>query len=220
MYTIQTLLTSSISCVGTKLIRGQMKLIKILFTRCSWSHHCAHMIEQGRDLYLSWTMVWSTDTGLGSQNVFTSFVNPSTVVDLFFHPSTSLQASSYSNWKGWMLNRFSREVFKTHNAFFAGAYLSVVWRVEQIVCLVLQLLDVQLPSLFSADEVRRVISPAHWEQTLLLLRSLECLSSLRVSLQPAPGRIKVWSLEIIFFFTILLPTVLLTKNILSYWKLF
>ena len=88
-----------------------MKLIKILFTRCSWSHHCAHMIEQGRDLYLSWTMVWSTDTGLGSQNVFTSFVNPSTVVDLFFHPSTSLQASSYSNWKGWILNRYSSKCF-------------------------------------------------------------------------------------------------------------
>ena len=111
-------------------------------------------------------------------------------------------------------------VFYAHNAFFTGAYLSVVRRVEQIVRLVLQLLNVQLPSLFSADEVRRVISPAHREQTLLLLRSLECLSSLRVSLQPAPGRIKVWSLEIIFFFTILLPTVLLTKNILSYWKLF
>ena len=56
-------------------------------------------MEQGRDLYLSCTIVWITETALGSQNVFTSLVNPSTVVDLFFQPNTSLQASSYSNCK-------------------------------------------------------------------------------------------------------------------------
>ena len=63
------------------------------------SKYLFYIIEQGRDLYLSWTIVWITEMALGSQNVFTSFVNPSTVVDLFFHPNTSLQASSYSNWQ-------------------------------------------------------------------------------------------------------------------------
>ena len=57
-----------------------------------------YIIEQGRDLYLSWTIVWTTEMALGSQNVFTSLVNPSTVVDLFFQPSTSLHANSYSNY--------------------------------------------------------------------------------------------------------------------------
>ena len=61
------------------------------------------MMAQGSARYLSWTIVCTTDTALGSQKLFTSLVKPSTVVDRRFQPSTSLQASSYSKMQSSQL---------------------------------------------------------------------------------------------------------------------
>ena len=55
------------------------------------------------------------------------------------------------------------------DAVLAAADLGLVGGVEQVVGLVLQLLDVQLPRLLAADKVGRVVrAPAQTEQPLLL----------------------------------------------------
>ena len=57
------------------------------------------MMLQGKDLYLSCTILCITDTAEGSHKALTSLVNPSTVGALFLHPRTSLHCSSYSACK-------------------------------------------------------------------------------------------------------------------------
>ena len=57
----------------------------------------------------------------------------------------------------------------TYNAILAAANICVVWRVEQIVRLVLQLLDIKFPGLLSAYQVGSVVGPpGYWEQSRLL----------------------------------------------------
>ena len=57
----------------------------------------------------------------------------------------------------------------TYNAILAAANICVVWRVEQVVRLVLQLLDIKFPRLLSADQVGSVVGPpGYGEQSSLL----------------------------------------------------
>ena len=128
------------------------------------------MILQGKDLYLSCTIVCMTDTAEGSHKALTSLVNPSTVGALFLQPRTSLHWSSYSACKYHlvMIIIIPINIDTTYNTIFTAAYLCIIWTVEKIVGFILQLPDIKLPGFLPTDHLRTrgcKTGPAQGEET-------------------------------------------------------